>query len=87
MSMDVPRWRATYKDAVRNEAAMLKCLGLVQANLANAPDLTLHTRFLQTLQAIPRGGMTGFQSGNLDKMIGEEKRRIEGLTSGATTEK
>ena len=79
MSMEVPRWRSIAKESMRNETLLLKCLGVVQANLANAEDLTLHTRFLQTLQAIPREGMNRFQSGNLDKMIVEEERRIDGL--------
>ncbi len=62
---------------MRNDAALLKCLGVVQANLANAEDFALHNHFLQTLQAIPREGMNRFQSGNLDKMIVEEERRIK----------
>ena len=85
--MEAYGWRPMPKKSARNESALLKCLGVVQANLANAEVLTLHTRFLQTLQAIPRDGMNRFQVGNLDKMIAEEQRRIEGLVSSSSPEK
>ena len=65
---------------MQNVPITLKCLGVVQANFAHVQDFTLHTHFLQTLQAIPRPGMSRFQTLYLDKMISEEERRLETLT-------